>query len=713
MKPARGSERARLHDLAHFSGVDTTYRDYRTGRARPVGDETLVAVLRLLGVELRSFSDARRALERQRHVRWRRSLEPVIVAWDGRPTGALIRLPSHRSDGRLEAELRLESEVIVRWFAKLDDLPVGEREQVGGERFVARRLLLPPLPLGYHRLRVRVAGQESEALVFAAPQEAFTPAERERCWGLFLPLYSLQSRRSWGAGDFSDLEAFSRWMARAGGRLVGTLPILAAFLDEPFESSPYSPASRLFWNEFYVDVEQAPELAGCAKARRILNSPDFRRELEAARAAPLVDYRRGMALKRRVLEPLAKTFFSRPDREALARFRAANPEVEDYARFRAVIEQRRAPWTKWPARLRAGGLRRGDYDEAARRYHFYAQWLAHNQLERFSARAEQRGQGLYLDVPLGVHPDGFDVWRHREAFALEADAGAPPDPVWTSGQNWSFPPLHPEGLREQGYGYFIASLRHQLRHATYLRLDHIMGFHRLFWIPRGAAHNEGAYVHYRAEEFYAILCLESQRRGAVVVGENLGSVPGYVNVALKRHNIQQMFVVQYELEGDLGRALKSAPADALAGVNTHDMPTLAGWMEGEDVADRLARGLITPEGAREEYEGRAERKNFLHSVLRRRGWLGRTATNAAAVFRACARYLAASPTRALVLNLEDCWGETAPQNVPGTTTEKPNWKRKARYALEEFSRDRSLRRLLREVERLRKRGARRAGVRIR
>jgi 4-alpha-glucanotransferase len=230
-----------------------------------------------------------------------------------------------------------------------------------------------------------------------------------------------------------------------------------------------------------------------------------------------------------------------------------------------------------------------------------------------------------------------------------------------------------------------------------------MGFHRLFWIPKGAAHNQGAYVRYPGEEFYAILCLESQRRRAVIVGENLGSVPAYVNAALRRHNIQQMFVVQYELESDLRRALKAVPADALAGVNTHDMPPFAGWWDGEDIADRLGRGLIQPDAAHKEYDGRAARRNFLLRFLRRQGWLARRSTDGASVFRACARYLAATPARALVLSLEDFWGETAPQNVPGTIAEKPNWKRKARYALEEFSRDPALRALLRQVHRLRKR----------
>jgi len=728
MKPARASERARLHELAHLCGVETTHRDYRTRRPKAVGDETLVAVLRAVGVELGSLADVGRAVSEQRRARWQRHLEPVSVAWEGRAGSIPLRLPAAGSAGRLEAELNLEGGETIRWFADVAGLPVEERGQVGRERYVARRLPLPPLPLGYHQLRLGVARKEYQALILAAPREAFAAPGRDRSWGLFLPLYSLCRKRSWGAGDFSDLDAFSQWMARQGGQPVGTLPLLAAFLDEPFEPSPYSPASRLFWNEFYVDVTQSPELARCGPARRMLNSAEFQRELEALRAAPLVDYRRGIALKRRALEPLAEEFFLRRAKPAaFKRFLEGHPGVEDYARFRAAVERRRAPWPEWPARLRAANVKPGDYDEAARRYHVYAQWLAYLQLEEFSARAARRGQGLYLDLPLGVHAEGYDVWRYREAFALAADGGAPPDPVWTTGQNWGFAPLHPERIREQGYAYFIACLRHQLRHAALLRVDHFMGFHRLFWIPQGTAEGAGAYVRYRAEEFYAILCLESHRHRAAIVGENLGDVPAYVNAAMRRHNIQQMFVIQYELESDLQRAFKSATAESVAGLNTHDMPPFAAWWEGEDIDDRLRLGLITPAGARKEYDERAKRKSFLARYLRRRGWLaphpnalgnrggragwrgrlgaglGRAASDAAGVMRACTRYLAAGPARAVVLNLEDFWGETAPQNVPGTVAQRPNWRRKARYTLEALSRRRSVRALLREVNRLRRR----------
>ena len=388
---------------------------------------------------------------------------------------------------------------------------------------------------------------------------------------------------------------------------------------------------------------------------------------------------------------------------ALKRFLEAKPQLEDYARFRAVCERRRAPWLEWPARMRAGTLRPGDYDENDRRYHLYVQWLAHQQMGSVSARARRNRSGINLDLPIGAHPDGYDVWRERDAFALAASVGAPPDRVWTHGQNWGFPPLHPERIREQGYRYLVACLRHQMHYAAMLRIDHVLGLHRLFWIPKGAPAGEGAYVHYRAEELYAILCLESHRQRAAIVGENLGTVPPYVNSALARHGILKMFVVQYEVEGGPRRALERVPADALASINTHDMPPFAGWWEGRDIAERRALGLLDPAAARAAHKSRAARRELLAKHLRRAGWLRRTGRGVSEVFRACAGFLAASRAGALLLNLEDLWGETEPQNTPGTSSrERPNWRRPARYALEEFVRLPAVGSVFRSIRRLRR-----------
>ncbi len=665
-----------------------------------------MGVLRALGVELRSAADAPRAVAHRRQAEWQRWLEPVVVAWDGRAARVELRLPARPAELRLSVELRLESGESKRWITGAEDLAVRRREVVDGVRYAAYELRLPALPLGYHRLRVESGAKQAEALIVAAPTRAYAPPGKSRLWGVFLPLYALRTKKSWGAGDFSDLKEFAAWAGRQGSHLVGTLPLLSAFLKELFESSPYSPVSQLFWNEFYLDVTRAPELAQCTGARRRLDSTRFQKALAELRSAPLVDYRLGMALKREILEELARTFFSRRGGPpaAFRRFLKDTPQLEDYARFRAATERRRAPWPQWPTRMRQGNLRPGDYDERDRRYHLYVQWLAHQQVGSVSARARRNGAGLILDLPIGAHPDGYDVWRERESFALAASVGAPPSRVWTHGQNWGFPAQHPERIREQGYRYLVACLRHQMHYAAMLRIDHILGLHRLFWIPKGASQGEGAYVHYRAEELYAILCLESHRQRAAIVGENLGTVPPYLNSALARHGILKMFVVQYEVEGGSRRALERAPAAAMASVNTHDMPPFAGWWSGRDIADRRALGLVDAVAARAAHATRMKQRTLLAGYLRRAGWLDRKAAEAPSVFRAWARFLAAGRSHALLLNLEDLWGETEPQNLPGTgSSERPNWRRRAQYSLEEFMRLPAVNLILRSVGRLRRR----------
>jgi 4-alpha-glucanotransferase len=579
---------------------------------------------------------------------------------------------------------------------------------VEGERYVGKRLRIPHrLPSGYHRLTVEIDGKPFVCMIISAPLRAYASHEESarRRWGVFLPLYALHSGRSWGGGDFADLEDLVAWVAGLGGSVVATLPLLAAFLDEPCDPSPYVPASRLFWNELYLDVARIPELKDCVSAQALLASGGVRREIEALRASPVVDYRRQMAVKRRVLEELACSFFlDASGRSAdFRRFVAAHPEVEDYARFRATGERQRAPWPTWSRPLCDGVLTEGDYDEGARRYHLYVQWVAHEQVLALSEPSARAGVNLYLDLPLGVHPHSYDVWREREAFVLGVSGGAPPDVVFTQGQDWGFPPLHPEAIREQGYRYVIAYLRHQLRHTTLLRIDHVMGLHRLFWIPKGLEACDGVYVRYPAEELCAILSLESHRHRASIVGENLGTVPAYVNSSMARHQLHQMYVMQYELAPGPRQVLRAPPHDSVASLNTHDMPPFAAYWEGLDIVDRLRLGLLDPAGARIEQENRRSLRPALERFLERQGWLTGDSPGLAPLLQACLRFLSASPARVVLVNLEDLWLEREPQNVPGTREERLNWQRKARYAAEAFREMAMVVDPLREIADLRRR----------
>jgi 4-alpha-glucanotransferase len=696
-----------LGRLAREYGVQTAYYDI-TQRRRQVSPRTLLAVLQALGAPLENPDDAGDALREQKQARWRRLCDPVAVAWDDDSGEIALRIPEALSDGRAELRFRFEDGGSLDLPYDLSLLPPARAAMIEGERYVVKTVDLPGgVPWGYHRLTVEIRGNATETLVITAPRKAFTPPEDagNRTWGVFLPLYALNSRRSLGSGDLSDLSAFMEWVSGMGGKVAGTLPLLAAFLSEPFHPSPYSPASRLFWNEFYLDVARVPEFAACPPARELLSSPAFREEVDALRASRLVDYRRGMALKRGVIEELARSFFAGndPGRQGAYRgFLAANPDAEMYAVFRATGERQGAPWPAWPEELRDRLIGPEAYDEEAKRYHLYAQFAFDEQFKAISRRFRERGEMLYLDLPLGVSHESYDAWRYRELFVPDVSVGAPPDDFFPKGQDWGFPPMHPARSREEGFGYFRACLRQQLRHAGILRIDHVMGLHRFFWVPKGMTAQEGTYVRYPDEELYAILCLESHRHKTRIVGEDLGTVPPYVRPAMARHGISRMFVVQFGLSPDPVRAFKPVPAGSLGCLNTHDMPTFASFWEGRDIDDRVSLGLLDEQGSREERKIRSRLKDALAAFLARKGWLGSSCIGADTVLAACLSYLATSNVCVVVANLEDMYLETEPQNVPGTWRERPNWLRKARYGFEEIREMPQIIRILREVDRLRK-----------
>jgi 4-alpha-glucanotransferase len=699
------SPTASLRALARLCGLQIKYRD-AFGRERRATPEALVATLQALGCPIGRPSDAWEALRAARMRLLDRICEPVVVAWEGRPARMELRLPPGDSEKTVSCELKCENGEAFRWSLRPAGLPVIRNDAAGSMRALVKWAPLPGrLPPGYHQLRLETGGKALESLIICAPSRCHEGggAAGPGAWGVFLPLYALSSRRSWGSGSFTDLRRLVGWSGRLGGRVVGTLPLLGAFLDEGFEPSPYAPVSRLFWNEFYIDLEGLPELPGRGKAG---GGAKLRRAIEGLREARLVDYRRGMACRRQVLEPLAAGFPENAGTRRLRAFRRfveENPRVEDYARFRAVCERREQPWPRWPTRLRDGLLRAGDYEPRAFQYHLYVQWLASEQLGAVSRAARRRGSGLYLDFPLGVNATGYDVWRERRAFAREARAGAPPDQLFTGGQDWGFPPLHPEAIREDGYRYHIACLRRHLRHASFLRIDHVMGMHRLFWIPRGFDASHGIYVRYREEELYAILSLESHRARCVIVGENLGTVPPEVNKAMSRHRIQKLFVLQYELPSLTKRNLGAIPSGCVASLNTHDMPPFTAFWEDLDIDERVRLGMVTAASAEEEKKERGAMRRRLVAVLERRKLFKGKSRKTADVLRACLALLAASRAGLVMVNLEDLWGETVAQNVPGTSTERPNWRLKARHPLEAFRTMSAVLESLGRVKRSRKR----------
>jgi 4-alpha-glucanotransferase len=705
MHEADSSAIRRLVLLARMHGVQRSYWSI-FGERKTATPETLLATLRALAVPVDGLGDVEQAIIERRRSFWRQLCEPVHVSWDGRGGQIVLRIPDRLAGRYVRCQLRAEGGDERTWEIAVRDLPVRRISTLDGGSASARLLTLPgDLALGYYELTFAVGDISGQCLLIVPPTRISAPEEGPE-WGVFLPLYALRSQHSLGVGDYTDLEELLRWTVSLGGDTVGTLPLLPVFRDAPHHASPYSAASRLFWNELYLDLPAVPELHDCPTAQALLASPDLQRQADELNRSSLVPYADVAALRRPVLAALAESFFSSDasanDRHAeYRRFLEENPQVVQYAAFRATMEAEAGPWPTWPERLKEGPLEPADGHDSVQRLISYGQWLAHEQLARVAATAGGLGASLYLDLPVGVPYDSYDVWCQKDLFAA-ASTGAPPDTFFIGGQDWGFPPLHPQALRRQGYRYLIDSLRHHLQFARRLRIDHIMGCHRLFFIPPGIEAPEGVYVRYRAEEMFAILCLEAERHGAMIIGEDLGTVPNLVREAMQQHGVRRMYTLQTELTESYDHALPSPSPQALSSLNTHDMPPFAAFLEGADIDDLLNLGHLDEDRAGHERHQRGARVDALIHFLRSHGWLEGDAADAVDLMIASTRWLASSPAASMIVSLEDLWGEMLPQNVPGTTTERPNWQRRARKSLEELKADPGVLAVLEAVNELRK-----------
>ncbi|MFN2441394.1 MAG: 4-alpha-glucanotransferase [Thermoanaerobaculia bacterium] len=688
-----------VRELALLYSIQPAYRDMN-GKKTRASEPALLATLKALGAPIENRQDVAEALRRRRLELCRRVVEPVTTHWGTGPLRLRLTVPADAADAPIHLHLRLEdgTEHSLSPDA-IRDISTYRVEQTEYRRRIAD-IPLGILPSGYHELTLSWNGQTHRTLLLAAPERAWEQPGR-KMWGVFAPVYGLRSERDWGVGDLTDLSRLIRNVGDFGGAGIATLPLQAVFLSEPFEPSPYSPVSRLFFNELYLDPERIPEFDTSEEARSLVASHEFQQQSAELRQSELVDYRKVASLKRRVVEMLAESFFERGSPERRSEFEAflgENPRVESYARFRAVVES-----GKWPERPPEGSLLQLDAsDEPARRYHLYAQWQIHRQLESVAGLARSNGFGLYLDFPLGVHGGGFDAWDQRELFAMDASAGAPPDSLFTGGQNWGFPPLHPERLRETGYRYLIESLRASMRFAGVLRFDHVMALHRLYWIPPGIPATEGVYVRYNIEEHLAILAIESHRFRTIIVGEDLGTVPAIIQHRMKRHGLHRMYVLQYEIWP--GNQVREAPAASVASLNTHDMPPFAGYWKGIDLEERHRLGQM-PELERERQQ-RERTTDAFASFVGKRSEQETNQGDPASVYDAAMEYLARGPAELVLANAEDLWLAVDAQNLPGTHLEHPNWRRKLARRVDELTADPELAARLRQFEIWRRQGRR-------
>jgi (1->4)-alpha-D-glucan 1-alpha-D-glucosylmutase len=566
-----------------------------------------------------------------------------------------------------------------------------------------------PLAPGYHWLRID--GLDGETMIVASPGRCYRPpAVRDggRVWGPAVQLYALRSPRNWGIGDFSDLDALIDSMAGQGADVIGLNPLHALFPTDPQRASPYSPSSRQRLNVLYIDVEAVDDFAACEPARRRVESPEFQARLAALREASLVDHAGVAAAKFEVLELLFEHFRTHhllrvggPDAAGKA-FQDFVAEQGEPLRRHALFEALQAHfaaadpqcwgWLAWPEAYRdidAPAVQAFAAGQADRlQYHQYLQWLAERQLAHAGARCEALGMGigLYLDLAVSVDRGGSDAWGAQHCFAVGASIGAPPDEFNPAGQNWGLPPLRPDRLRASHYQPFVQMLRENMRHAGALRIDHVMGLMRLFWIPPGRTAHDGAYVRYAVDEMLAIVAVESHRHRCMVVGEDLGTVEDAMREALARADVLSYRLLYFEKQQGGGFTAPAAyPPAALVAISTHDLATLAGWWSGHDLRLRLSLGLFPdPRLFDRQLLDRAQERIQLMLAVREAGLLSSDqaaqalalATPTPQTMQAIHAFLAAAPSALMVFQLEDVAGEVEQANMPGTVDTHPNWRRK-------------------------------------
>ncbi|MFF0747012.1 4-alpha-glucanotransferase [Streptomyces sp. NPDC004111] len=670
-RPDGPPEPGALERLAALHGVATSYMPSEERTVR-VPDATVVAVLAALGVDAASPKAVDAALTAREAAGRTAPLPATVVLWRG-PAGlpdALAALVPGTA-----VTVRTEQGPVREWRARDD-----------GADWAA-------LPLGVHRLAVRPpAGPEGEAHLVVAPDRVRAPDGPRH--GFLLQLYSLLSTRSWGMGDLGDLRELAGWAGRAlGAGFVQVNPLHAAVPGNPTDPSPYRPSSRRFPDPVHLRIEDVPEYGYVARPADRARLAELGARAAALRAdvlhrGALIDRDAVWDLKKQALEILADVPLGPGRRAAYCDFLAEQGSaLEDHATWCALAELHGPDRTRWP-----GALADRDSADTARArtalrdridFHCRLAWLTDEQLAAAQREARDAGMtvGLVHDLAVGVHPGGADTWAQPHAFARGMSVGAPPDAFNARGQDWGLPPWRPDALAASGHAPYRSLLRGILRHGGALRIDHVMGLFRLWWVPEGHAPADGTYVYYDAQAMLAVLVLEAERAGAVVVGEDLGTVEPGVRDALAARGVLGTSVLWFERDWTgTGRPLPpgSWREGCVATATTHDLPSTAARLTGEHIALRHRLGLLTRPLEHERAEDAAEVTEWLTSLsglgLLPEGAGGGGPDAEEAAVRAVHRFLLRTPARMVGVWLPDAVGDRRPQNLPGTWDQYPNWR---------------------------------------
>ena len=652
---------AELARLAAAHGVATDYKD-QLERTVEVSTDSVVAVLHALGVDASTPAAIAQALDDVAH---RSDTPPTIVM--------------RQSESRRISVNDIESLV----------LESGEEHPARWDDGVVS---LSGLPTGWHTLRTSAR----DIPVVVAPDRVTQPQGRH--WGLMVQLYAMRSRSSWGIGDLHDLRTLTSWTAEHGGDLVLVNPLHASAPTTPVQDSPYYPASRRWTNPIYLNPFELPTF----KAAREDVTSHVAAFWGESHRDDRIDRNAVWNAKRRALSILYDDAKPQIDVAAL------DPALRDWATWCALAEVHGPDWRAWPEPLRrpdapAVGKARTELVDSVR-FHAWLQQQCDEQLAAVQDDARRSGMtiGVVHDLAVGTDPAGADAWALQDALALGARIGAPPDTFNQQGQDWGMPPWHPRRLAELGYVPLRDMLRSLLRHAGGVRIDHVLGLFRMWWVPAGGTARDGTYVSYDVDALLGVVTLEAERAGAVVIGEDLGTVTPVVRRELASRHVLGTSVLWFEREdpvdGEPGRLrpLDEWRAEAAASITTHDLPTALGWLRGEHVRVRTELGLLDDPAA-EQKAWRRERQEIVE-LLRDARLVGPEPTDEELV-EALHRAVAATPSGIVLVAPGDVIGDVRQPNLPGTVDEYPSWRlpvadsKQRPVALEDLLGDDRLRRL--------------------
>jgi 4-alpha-glucanotransferase len=709
MKKTAFAESA-VAELARRADIELDYLN-AAGERVGVVPEVIRAVLATIGCRVEDDHDAQDILDRLDRDSTCHIVPPVLVLReDHQPAQIPVHLEAHRN--HCWRVLREDGEIAQEGTIERLNAPNPD-EEVSLQ--ASQITLTVRMACGYHRFEL---DDETMSLIVVPAKCWLEPIERgQKLWSIAAQLYLLKSERNWGIGDFTDLRTLIDIAAGWGASLIGLNPLHALFVDEPEQASPYAPASRLYLNVLNIDVTAIPEFATCEDAQALVGNVDFAGTLARVRAEKMVNYRRAAKLKLRVLRLIHSHFLrvANPERrQALEAFVGDRGEsLKRFSIFQAIrLEMARtdpsaADWEQWPAELRQPDSTAVQaFAEQHRKdveFFTWAQWIADTQLDDASrhARAHQMSVGLYRDLAVGSSGAGAETWSNPQVVVAGAHAGAPPDLLNPSGQDWGLPPFNPRALRKEAYAPFIELVRANMRHSGALRIDHVIGLQHLYWIPVGYEASQGAYISYPFEDLLGIIALESHRNRCLVIGEDLGTVPPGFSEKLNAHGILSNRVLYFQQDPESGKFLppREYVQLALASIGSHDLATLKGWWLGIDIVSREQLQLYpNPLEAANQRRTRHAEKQQLLTALRLEGLDPGNADDFESLSRAVHAFLARSRSAIAMVEMDNLTGEVSQINLPTTSVEHPNWRRRYSMSLEELGNDTHVNRIIETIQ---------------